>query len=113
MSIGNLQNAGSTAIAVATAAIAVGANKICGISWNADASMTGAAAAIAAYQLTACSYVTPFRVGVHFDSDEALGVANTADDAIASIENAFSPAISTGEGQGYNGFWLAYWQNTC
>ena len=51
---------------------------------------------------------TPFRVGVHFDSDDVINAAaaNLAD----NIENAAPTGIA---GIGYNGFYMAYWQNTC
>ena len=55
-----------------------------------------------------------FRVGVHFDGDEALGhPANDGNDVWSAIENAIGPASTVGEGIGHSGFWLAYWQNTC
>ena len=118
MTIPNLQTAGAAAASTAPTltSAGIGVDKICGISWNADITMTGAAAATAAYQLTACSFQTPFRVGVHFDGTEAIGAPaapTSGDDAANAIENAFSTAWQTGEGRGYNGFWLAYWQNTC
>ena len=76
-------------------------------------------AGAAALQVTAtvCSYKTPFRVGVHFDANEAIGVTASTDDAdnYDHIENAANPPATTslGAGVGSNGFWLAYWQNTC
>ena len=60
---------------------------------------------------TVCSYSSPFRVGVHFDSGEAIGTASAG--AFGSIENEVNPASTTGEGKGTAGFYLAYWQNTC
>ena len=115
MSIDNLQTAGSASAPTAVTAAGLGVNKICGLAWNADVTMTGASAAMAAYQLTACTFQTPFKVGVHFDSDEAIGSPNDAHppDALAMIENAIAPMGLNGLGTGYNGFWLAYWQNTC
>ena len=78
-----------------------GINRICGGVWNAITN-NGAPA-------TACTFSTPFRVGVHFDSDEILGAndGNIYDNA----ENRF-PANGLA-GLGYQGFQLAYWQNTC
>ena len=67
---------------------------------------------------TICSYATPFRVGVHFDNGESITTPPAAlvgNDLWGAIENAIAvtnPA-TVGEGTGYNGFWLAYWQNTC
>jgi len=105
LTIGNLQPGTGTAGAA-------GVDKICGLAWNADVSKVGTAGN-EAYQLTACSFQTPFRVGVHFDSDEGVGTPATDDMAMNAIENAISTAQTEGEGTGYNGFWLAYWQNTC
>ena len=88
-------------------------DKICGIVWNAAPTVDGAV------QATACTFSTPFRVGVRFDSGEAIATtAANADDADAyeAIENAITPGTGTGtvgEGVGYNGFYLAYWQSTC
>ena len=79
-------------------------NRICGTVWSLDDS----ADAIAINPATLCSYTTPFRVGVHFDSDDVINAAaaNLAD----NIENAAPTGIA---GIGYNGFYMAYWQNTC
>ena len=85
-------------------------DKICGILFSAGAITLLAHA-------TVCSYVTPFRVGVHFDSSEAIGAPPTvaAADNYNAIENAAQGpgTTSNGAGTGTNGFWLAYWQNTC
>ena len=43
-------------------------NKICGFLWNAIAGNDGTTLA------TACTYKTPFRVGVHFDIGEAIAL---------------------------------------
>ena len=112
MTIENLQVAPTATIANnfdATKTV----DKICGIVWNATPANDGVV------QTTACSFSTPFRVGVRFDTGEAISTtAATADDedAYEAIENAISPGTGTGtvgEGVGYNGFYLAYWQNTC
>ena len=87
-------------------------DKICGIVWNASPANDGVV------QATACTFSTPFRVGVRFDSTEAISTTSaTADDqdAYEAIENAISPGTGTGtvgEGVGYNGFYLAFWQNS-
>ena len=61
---------------------------------------------------TACSFSIPFKVGVHFDADENIGVAATAASPnFDHLEN--DPAATTGAGYGYSGFYLAYWQNSC
>ena len=104
MSIPNLQPGTGTAGTI-------GIDKVCGIVWNGAADQAGTG--------TACSYSTPFRVGVHFDSSEAISTAlanNDDADAYEAIENAITPGTGTGtvgEGVGYNGFYLAYWQNSC
>ena len=83
-------------------------DKICGILFSAGAITLLAHA-------TVCSYVTPFRVGVHFDSSEAIGVPTVLADGDnwSAIENAYKAPTTTGEGIGTMGFWLAYWQVVC
>jgi len=85
-----------------------GVDKICGILFSAGAITLLAHA-------TVCSYVTPFRVGVHFDSSEAIGVPTVLADGDnwSAIENAYKAPTTTGEGIGTMGFWLAYWQVVC
>ena len=78
-----------------------GINRICGGVWNAITNNAAPA--------TSCTFATPFRVGVHFDSDEILGA--NAGDIFDNSENR-SPANGMA-GLGYQGFQLAYWQNTC
>ena len=84
-------------------------NKICGWIFNAMADNMGTALT------TVCTFKTPFRVGVHFDASDALGVSTDlpGTDNYDHIENAWIPASTAGEGIGYSGFWLAYWQTTC
>lgn len=86
-----------------------GTDRVCGIVFNAAAAATAVG--------SACSFSTPFRVGVHFDDKEAVdaGVAGTYDqnDAFTGIENAIGPAFTGGMGIGYSGFFMAFWQNTC
>ena len=99
LEIGNMQNG-----PIPTAnADAIGAHKICGAVWNAINTI--------ATLTTVCSRDTPFRVGVKFDSDEAL-LDYTAGDGFGHIENEIN-ADTNGAGIGYTGFWLSYWQNTC
>ena len=90
--------------------------KICGVVFSADASKTGAAAITTAVVETVCSYKIPFRVGVHFDEAEAIaapGVAAAPAVLWGNVEDATVTGSATGEGIGYSGFWLAYWQNSC
>merc|ERR1711994_244431 len=68
---------------------------------------------------TVCSRTTPFRVGVHMDSMEAMG-EGTATEMVAmyaaKFDNYFDVANeATGgwnknEGHGYSGFYLEYFQ---
>ena len=96
----------------------LGSNRICGSIFNAQAApQTGHA--------TACSWAVPFKVGVHFDADDAIGVfaptappgapgapaAPTPSTELAALEN--DAAATSGAGYGYSGFYLAYWQNSC
>merc|ERR1712037_45072 len=103
LNIDNLQDPATLA------AIAIGVDKICGLVWNAIAGNAGTAAA------TACTYKTPFRVGVHFDSSEALATAPqlTGADNFSAVENVSSAPSTTGAGIGTQGFYLAYWQVSC
>ena len=107
MSIQGLQNSIYTAANGLIAANVV--NKLCGWIFNAMADNMGTTLT------TVCTFKTPFNVGVHFDALEAIGAA--ADTAMTnnygSIENAQIGASTAGEGIGFNGFWLAYWQRTC
>ena len=107
MSIEGLQNSIYTAANGLIAANIV--NKICGWIFNAMADNMGTTLT------TVCTFKTPFNVGVHFDSAEAL-LANAdlpGTDNYDHSENAAIPASTAGEGIGFNGFWLAYWQRTC
>merc|ERR1719510_2516971 len=77
-------------------------NRVCGVLFG--------AAAPATVHATACSWAVPFKVGVHFDNDDAIGAPPTAANR-DDVEN--DPASTTGAGLGYSGFYLAYWQNSC
>jgi len=89
--------------APATATTIAGVSRICGSFWTATTSGTAHA--------TACSFSTPFKVGVHFDGDETVFSPLTAAKQ-TNNENQFV-ATSTGAGLGYNGFYLNYFQATC
>ena len=80
----------------------LGTNRICGAYFNAQAAQTAHA--------TACSWSTPFKVGVHFDADDAIAPGPTA---IGPDLDKMENDDSGGNGLGYSGFYLAYWQNTC
>ena len=79
-------------------------NRICGGIWALSKTSHG----------TLCSFAVPFKVGVHFDADDAICPATSASPAslLNLCENDSSsapPSVS----YGYSGFYLAYWQNTC
>ena len=94
----------------ATAAGSALADRICGVIWDATAG-----GAQTAHQ-TACTYSTPFKVGVHFDNDEAIAPGAVATEGtLANLDHCENcpGTIVTNSGRGYQGFYLAYWQNTC
>lgn len=90
------------------AATTLGTDKLCGLLFNAGLITETDTA-------TVCSYVAPFKVGVHFDSGEAIGAPPvvTAGDNYGGIENAYQDPTTTGTGIGHMGFYLAYWQTVC
>ena len=91
---------GTSTAAGATATI----SRICGAFWDATVASDQVTHA------TACTYATPFKVGVHFDNDDII----LAPGDIAAAQNAGeNPPVGSNNGRGYNGFYLAYWQNTC
>ena len=98
LEIANLQPSIGTAGSVVTG------TRICGAIFNAAASPQTA-------QATACSFVTPFKVGVHFDEEESIHASPFATPDLNKAEN--DPAATSGAGFGYSGFWLHYWQNSC
>ena len=79
-----------------------GVSRICGNFWSASSTATA--------HTTTCSYATPFKVGVHFDTDEVVFSPVTTASALTHSENA---PTSSGSGIGYTGFYLNYWQSTC
>ena len=80
----------------------IGLNTLCGGVLNGANAQAG--------QDTICSWATPFRIGVHFDSDEILGDTDTGNVFANSENRAPGDGIA---GYGTQGFQLAYWQNTC
>jgi len=98
LTIMNLQT--STA-AIAAIAGAIGVNQLCG-------GIVAGSATIA--QGTICSFTTPFKVGVNFDSEEAVFTPVMA----ANIDKFdVTDAVANGAGRGYLGFYLNYWQVAC
>jgi len=82
-------------------------NRLCGALFNAISAGGETAHA------TACSWATPFKIGVHFDEGESLVATATATPNLNNGENVGSTAIETQEGYGYSGFYMAYWMNSC
>ena len=107
ITIPNMQN--NDPLSTAIAGTISGYNVICGTLWQTvnDGTAAGNTGGIA--QTTICSFDTPFRVGVHFDSDDIF--AADAGDIYDHTENR-APGDGIA-GRGYVGFQLAYWQNTC
>ena len=96
-----LQTAIGTSGLVSTAT----ANRICG-SFFSIAPTTA--------HSTLCSFAVPFKIGVHFDADDAICASADAGAAKDSCENDLAAnAAPVGAGYGYSGFYLAYWQNSC
>merc|ERR1712079_114221 len=102
--IPNMQNGPGTAGTIS------GFNMICGGIWNTVNDGTGAGATGGIAHTTICSFDTPFRAGVHFDSDDIFGRGAMGDVYDHTENRAPGDGIS---GLGYTGFQLAYWQNTC
>ena len=102
LDIPNLQAAIGAAGTVSTT------NRICGVLWNVIAAATT--------QATVCSFTTPFRVGVHFDSDDHIN-ADADWNHVENTPTAYAAAPQANAmgtpGIGTTGFYLAYWQNTC
>jgi len=85
-----------------TSTTVVGLHRLCGSFFQ------GSTTAGTAHE-TACSYATPFKVGVHFDGEDAIFSPVTS----TKLNLAENAPISAGSGRGYQGFWLNYWQNSC
>jgi len=99
--IANLQPTIGTTATVSTT------SRLCGTVFNAISTATIAGA-------TACTWATPFKIGVHFDEGESLTATAAATPKLNEGENIASTGIAAGgDGYGYSGFWLAYWMNAC
>jgi len=81
-------------------------NRICGTIFNAKTAPQTSGA-------TACSWAVPFKVGVHFDADDAINAPPAPAYNLVENDVTGTAAAPTGAGYGYSGFYLAYWQNTC
>jgi len=84
----------------------VGRQKICGQLFNAAPATTITAA-------TACSWSTPFRWQVHLADGEIFTTELASAIAAIAQENVATPALIAGAGNGYTGFYMAFWQNSC
>ena len=95
-----------TALTAAIQAIPGQASKItrvCGAVFAVNAISTTATPG------TVCSKTTPFRVGVHTDGMESMGVAANVIAGTASAWDNWD-VFAANEGQGYSGFYLEYFQ---
>jgi len=82
-----------------------GKNRICGTLFN--------AATPTAVHATACSWSVPFKVGVHFDQDDAINAPPAPAYNLVENDVTGTTGVSAGAGYGYSGFYLNYWQNSC
>jgi len=82
-----------------------GKNRICGTLFN--------AATPTAVHATACSWSVPFKVGVHFDHDDAINAPPAPAYNLVENDVTGTTGHSKGAGYGYSGFYLNYWQNSC
>merc|ERR1712176_313820 len=82
-----------------------GKNRICGTLFN--------AATPTAVHATACSWAVPFKVGVHFDQDDAINAPPAPAYNLVENDVTGTTGHSKGAGYGYSGFYLNYWQNSC
>ena len=91
---------GTSTAAGATATV----SRICGAIFDATVASDQVTHA------TACTFATPFKVGVHFDNDDIILAPG---DIAAAQDSGENPPVDANQGKGYQGFYLAYWQNTC
>ena len=97
----NIPNAQTQPGTATLTAAAIGIDRICGAYFTATAA--------AVVHNTVCSFSVPFRLGVHFDDDEAIIVAATA----AEKDHHENHAPTVGSGFALSGFHLSYWQVAC
>jgi len=81
-----------------------GITRICGPLFNAKTGETTAA--------TACSFSTPFKWGVHFDDHELVAKTELSG-TYQTAENVAPGSLVANQGQGFTGFYMAFWQNSC
>jgi len=92
----NLQTAPGTSGTVSTI------GKVCGSYFNVASGQTT--------HITMCSFSTPFKIQVHTDANEAIGASPIP---ATDLDHSENHAVITGSGSGYQGFYLAYFQNSC
>ena len=98
--IANLQPSIGSAGTISTS------TRMCGAIFDANPTASTA-------QATACTFATPFKIGVHFDEGESLVDTAAAAPDLNKGENLDSTALETNEGFAYSGFYMAYWMNSC
>ena len=102
LEIANMQASPAT-----TATYANTVYRVCGGVFSAATTST-------ATQGTICSFTVPFKVGVHMDDLENIGLASeAATPNFNAYENMGPAPFTTGSGHGYAGFYLDYWQQAC
>merc|ERR1711953_118242 len=89
----------------------LGVHKICGYVFDADAANL-AIHAIAGAIVTACTWQTPFKWGVRFDSSEIQDNSGTDTSMTQNVVETHA-AATTGQALGTTGFYMAWWQNIC
>ena len=105
LEIANMQDVSPAIVAIATYNNEY--YRVCGGVFSVAATATIA-------QGTICSFTVPFKVGVHMDDVENIGLAAEANAANFNAYENMGPApFTTGSGHGYAGFYLDYWQQSC
>lgn len=82
-----------------------GATRVCGRIFEARSAQAATA--------TACTWSAPFKWGVHFDGGEIIAQIGAAAATGTTMENVQPAELIAGQGQGYTGFYMSYWQNKC
>merc|ERR1739848_209897 len=98
--IANLQPSIGSAGTISTS------TRMCGAIFDANPTASTA-------QATACTFATPFKIGVHFDEGESLVDTATTSTNLNKGENLDSTALDATGGFAYSGFYMAYWMNSC
>jgi len=89
----------------------LGAGRICGTVFNSAPTAVVHATTSPSAASTSCTWSTPFKWGVRFNSEE---IGDKTGDVSATAQNTAEHYGSVaGAGMGYTGFYMAWWQNTC